>query len=99
MLRISEGGRFVAFASNATNLVAGDTNGYMDVFVHDRQTGRTRRVSLRSNGNQGNNDSGEYGVAMTADARFVGYASYATNLAPGDANGTDYDIYLTGPLR
>lgn len=97
MLRMSADGRYVAFASNASNLVTGDTNGYMDVFVHDRTTGKTRRISVRSNGNEGNNGSGEYGVAMTRDGHFVGYASYATNLAPGDNNGTDYDVYVSGP--
>jgi archaellum component FlaF (FlaF/FlaG flagellin family) len=99
MLRISATGRFVAFASKATNLVGGDTLGYMDVFIHDRKTGMTRRVSVKANGDEGDDGSGEYGVAMTSDGRFVGYASYATNLAPGDANGSGYDIYLSGPLR
>ncbi|MGZ5345297.1 MAG: TolB family protein [Actinomycetota bacterium] len=99
MLRMSADGRYVAFASNATNLITGDTNGYMDVFVHDRTTGTTRRASVRSNGSEGNNGSGEYGVAMTRDGRFVGYASYATNLAPGDNNGAEYDIYVSGPLH
>jgi hypothetical protein len=95
MLRISAGGRYVAFASNATNLVAGDINGYMDVFRHDRTTGKTIRMSVRSNGNEGNDGSGEYGVAMSSDGSLVAYASYATNLAPGDANGSEYDIYAS----
>src|SRR5262245_29241653 len=47
---ISDDGRFVAFASNATNLVADDTNDWDDVFVHDRQTGVTTRVSVSSGG-------------------------------------------------
>src|SRR5205823_7255077 len=51
---ISADGRFVAFSSYATNLVAGDTNGVADVFVHDRQTGTTERVSVDSAGTQGN---------------------------------------------
>ena len=51
---ISANGRFVAFQSGAANLVAGDTNDVVDVFVHDRSTGKTRRVSVRSNGNQAN---------------------------------------------
>src|SRR2546430_6108687 len=54
---ISANGRFVAFDSRATNLVSGDTNGRSDVFVHDRQTGITERVSVNSSGNQGNSDS------------------------------------------
>jgi len=51
---ISADGRFVAFHSAATNLVAGDTNGFFDVFVHDRQTGITTMVSVDSSGSQGN---------------------------------------------
>src|SRR5437016_2271806 len=50
---LSADGRFVAFHSAATNLVAGDTNGTNDVFVHDRQTGITERVSVASDGTQG----------------------------------------------
>jgi Tol biopolymer transport system component len=99
MLRMSATGRFVSFSSAATNLVNGDTLGYEDVFIHDRRTGKTRRVSIKRNGDEGNEGSGLYGVAMTPDGRYVAYASYATNLAPGDANGTEYDIYLSGPLR
>lgn len=45
-------GRFVAFHSTATNLVAGDTNAVRDIFVHDRRTGITQRVSLRTAGTQ-----------------------------------------------
>ena len=50
---ISADGRFVAFWSYASNLVSGDTNGAIDVFVHDRQTGTTERVSVDSAGTQG----------------------------------------------
>ncbi len=50
---ISADGRFVAFSSFASNLVAGDTNGTWDVFVHDRQTGTTERVSVASDGTEG----------------------------------------------
>src|SRR3990172_3975895 len=49
---ISANGRYVAFASGASNLVSGDTNGYADIFVHDRQTGVTQRVSLSGEGSQ-----------------------------------------------
>src|SRR5262249_9672345 len=51
---LSADGRFVAFQSTATNLVAGDTNDRFDVFVHDRETGTTERVSVASDGTQGN---------------------------------------------
>src|SRR5690348_12630927 len=49
---ISADGRYVAFTSAPANLVAGDTNGKLDVFVHDRQTGLTERVSVSQSGNQ-----------------------------------------------
>ena len=51
---ISAHGRFIAFSSYASNLVPGDTNNLADVFVHDRQTGKTKRVSVSSGGAQGN---------------------------------------------
>jgi Tol biopolymer transport system component len=82
---ISADGRYVAFFSYASNLVSGDTNGYPDVFVHDRQTGQTTRVSVASDGAQGNEGSGE--PSLSADGRFVAFASNATNLVGGDTNG------------
>jgi len=54
---ISADGRYVAFYSGASNLVSGDTNGTDDVFVHDGQTGQTTRISVASDGSQGNNHS------------------------------------------
>src|SRR5207253_1329216 len=119
---ISADGRFVAFASLAANLVPGDTNGSMDVFVHDRQTGTTERVSVDSAGtemsysdlalqapparadpgatervsvdsagNQANGPclSGAFAPppSITPDGRFVAFAAWARNLAPGDTNG------------
>ncbi len=82
---LSADGRYVAFDSDATNLVSGDTNGYYDVFVHDRQTGVTERVSVSSSGAQGNDHS--YMPSLSADGRFVAFYSYANNLVPGDTNG------------
>jgi Tol biopolymer transport system component len=82
---LSAGGRFVLMTSSATNLVAGDTNGVNDVFVHDRQTGQTTRVSVSSTGAQANGDSDE--GTMSADGRFVAFRSAASNLVPGDTNG------------
>lgn len=82
---ISADGRWVAFASTATNLVADDTNGRRDVFVHDRQTGTTTRVSLATGGGQGNHDSS--GPAISADGRWVAFFSMASNLVTGDTNG------------
>src|SRR6188508_1225456 len=82
---ISADGRFVAFQSDASNLVAGDTNGLSDVFVRDRQNGTTERVSVSSNGAQADSSSGH--AAISADGRWVAFYSYATNLVAGDTNG------------
>jgi Tol biopolymer transport system component len=85
---ISADGRYVAFASYATNLVPGDTNGKWDVFVHDFQTGITSRASVDDSGAEGNDHSGypNSGVSISADGRYVAFGSYATNLVPGDTN-------------
>src|SRR2546426_905363 len=88
---LSADGRFVAFTSVATNLVAGDTNGVTDVFVHDRQAGTTERVSVDSAGSEGNGAS--TGVALSADGRFVAFTSVATNLVAGDTNGVT-DVFV-----
>src|SRR5689334_4892864 len=56
-LSLSSDGRFVAFCSGASNLVAGDANGVADVFVHDLQTGQTTRVSLDSSGTEADGQS------------------------------------------
>ena len=88
---ISADGRFVAFYSGASNLVPGDTNGWEDAFVHDRQTGITERVSVASDGTQGN--SWSKSPAISADGRIVAFISDATNLVPGDTNGVD-DIFV-----
>src|SRR5207245_6298803 len=71
--------------------VAGDTNGASDVFVHDRQTGTTERVSVASDGTQGNGPSA--GAALSADGGLVAVHGTATNLVAGDANGA-YDVFV-----
>ncbi len=83
---MSADGRYVAFESAASNLVPGDTNLVHDILVHDRQTGQTERVSVASDGTQGNNDS--VTPCMSPDGRYVAFQSYATNLVPGDTNGS-----------
>lgn len=88
---LSGDGRFVAFTSRAKNLVPGDTNVKFDVFVRDRQSGTTRRVSVGPNGVQGDGDSVRPDVS--ADGRFVAFASNASNLVPGDTNG-ELDVFL-----
>lgn len=85
---ISADGRFVAFESNASNLVPNDTNGTWDVFVHDVQTGETNRVSVDSSGNEGNGRS--VGPSLSADGRFVAFDSAATNLVAGGTNGATH---------
>ena len=89
---LSEDGRWVAFESSATNLVAGDTNGDRDIFVHDRQTGMTTRVSVATDtGLQGNDNSLE--AAISGDGRFVAFLSYSTNLVPGGTSGNG-DVFV-----
>ena len=84
-ISISADGRYVAFASGASNLVPGDTNGVVDVFVRDRVMGTTERISVASDGTQENDNSGAF--SMSADGRYVAFASFASNLVPGDTNG------------
>ena len=88
---LSADGSVVGFGSNAPNLVAGDTNGASDAFVHDRSSGITTRVSLTSTGTEANGDS--YGPLLTADGRAVLFESYATDVVSGDANGTA-DVFV-----
>jgi Tol biopolymer transport system component len=88
---ISADGRYVVFGSTATNLVAGDTNAAGDVFVRDRQTGTTERVSVSSTGAQANGGSAD--GMISADGRFVIFASVATNLVDGDTNGLQ-DVFI-----
>ena len=96
---ISGNGRYVAFQSEASNLVSGDTNNTFDVFVHDRKTGQTTRVSVRSNGSQGNDLS--LHPAISANGRYVAFDSFASNLVSDDTNtcgpytdGTCPDIFV-----
>ena len=93
---ISGDGRFAAFASAASNLVSGDTNGLIDVFVWDLQVGGTSRVSVASGGAQaaGSPDAeGSWLPAISADGRLVAFTSLATNLVPLDSNGVR-DIFV-----
>jgi len=94
-LALSADGRQVAFASNASNLVADDTNSKTDVFVRDLRAGKTARVSVASDGSQGNDRSGGFatGLAISADGRRVAFASDASNLVAGDRNFTT-DVFV-----
>jgi Tol biopolymer transport system component len=85
---ISATGRFVVFISTATNLVPNDTNGYADVFVHDRYAGTTERVSVDSAGTQTNGDIETYSIPQISDeGRFIVFCSHASDLVPNDTNG------------
>jgi uncharacterized membrane protein len=84
-LALSANGQVVAFRSDASTLVADDTNGVTDVFVHDRRTGETERVSVASDGTQADGRSST--VAVSADGRVVAFLSDATTLVPDDTNG------------
>lgn len=87
----SADGRFVAFSSEASNLVAGDTNGVADVFLRDRATGVTRRVSVASDGAPG--DGRSYAPSISADGSVIAFTSAATNLVGDDTNLTD-DVFV-----
>ncbi len=88
---LSADGRYVAFTSRADNLINDDTNGQADVFVHDRQSGITTRVSVNSMGTEGNKAS--YGPSLSGDGRYVAFASSASNLVADDTNG-EPDIFI-----
>ena len=88
---ISGDGTLVAFRSFASNLVPDDTNGVSDIFLRDRRTGTTTRISVASDGTQANGESDS--AAISADGRFVAFRSAASNLVPGDTNGLP-DIFV-----
>ncbi|MBK8176412.1 MAG: PD40 domain-containing protein [Rhodospirillales bacterium] len=88
---ISADGRYVAFASDASNLVADDTNGLTDIFVKDLQTGAIIRATTGADGTQANADSTH--ASISADGRYVAFASNASNLVSGDTNGVT-DIFV-----
>jgi Tol biopolymer transport system component len=92
---LSADGRFVAFYSEAPNLVPGDTNGAADVILHDTRSGATRRVSVVGGGGEANGDSVR--PALSADGRIVVFESDASNLVAGDSNRFT-DIFLHDPV-
>jgi Tol biopolymer transport system component len=92
---ISADGRFVAFESRSTNLIAVDTKASSDIFVRDVQAGTTTLVSVSTNGTLGNQDS--FKPQLSADGRFVAFESYADNLVSGDTNSLP-DIFVRDRL-
>jgi hypothetical protein len=88
---ISGDGLFVAFDSDATNMVSGDTNLVRDTFLRDLQAGTTRRVNVNSSGAQGNSNSAD--AVLSSDGRFVAFGSYASNLIVVDTNAVE-DVFV-----
>ncbi|HVM12370.1 MAG TPA: hypothetical protein VM638_07845, partial [Actinomycetota bacterium] len=93
--KITPGGRFVVFASDASNLVPGDTNDQTDVFVHDRLTRKTELVSAPAGGGVG--DRSSVYPAISTDGRYVAFVSWATNMVPGDTNEAG-DVFVRDRL-
>lgn len=85
-------GTIVAFKSNATNLVPGDLNQAADVFVHNCTTGETQRVSVGTDGQEGNDIA--IPPSISADGRFVAFGSFASNLLPGQSTNGSSQIYV-----
>lgn len=86
-------GRYVAFSSRATNLVAGDTNTFADIFLRDRVSGGTTRVSVSSSGAQANASSDK--ARVSDDGRYVTFTSFATNLVSIlDPNASTSDVFV-----
>lgn len=97
---VSGGGSYIAFESDASNLVSDDTNGFRDIFVRDRINGITEIISRAIDGAQANGNSRL--PSISSDGRYVIFESDASNLVPGDTNGTT-DVFLmdrnTGNLQ
>lgn len=88
---VSGDGRFIAFGSNADNLVANDTNGCSDIFVNDRVLSTITRVSISNDGEEGNFTSLQ--PSISGDGNCIAFTSYADNLSPGDGNFSS-DIFV-----
>ena len=88
---ISGDGRYVVFQSDAANLVSGDDNGVTDIFLHDLLSGRTTRISVNSDGEQG--DGASLNPSISDDGRVIAFHSYAGNLDAGDVN-RDRDVFV-----
>ncbi len=89
---VSNNGRHIMFSSHASNLVARDGNGTMDMFVRDLRAGSTRRVTISSSGGEANGRS-DATFGLSGDGRFAAFTSEASNLVPGDTNGVR-DVFV-----
>lgn len=85
-VHVSTDARFALFSSYDNNIVVGDTNGFSDVFFRDTLNGSVSRINLGADGEQANNQS--EAPQISADGRYLLFASYATNLASGVTNGS-----------
>lgn len=92
---LSANGQFVVFTSNASNLVEGDTNNSGDVFLYDRDAGTLERISVSTDGTEG--DGYSSAPSISADGRYVSFSSSATNLVSGDENEIG-DIFVRDRL-
>ena len=91
---VTPDGRFVAFGSCATNLVVGDTNNKVDIFVRDRVLGETSRVSVQTGGAQAQPSTTQFdGLSISDDGDSVAFASYDSDLIPSDSNGAS-DVFV-----
>ena len=90
---VSADGTIVAFRSSATNLVSSDTNGVADVFVRDRTSGVTTRISVSEKAAQADLDSGTGQISISQDGRYVAFTSNATNLVSPDTNNLS-DVFV-----
>ncbi len=91
IVSLSADGRYVAFSSNATNLVLNDNNDKKDIFVKDRRSGTMQLVSINSDGTQGNSDSTN--PSISDDGRYITFESFSDTLTSGDTNSKT-DIFL-----
>jgi Tol biopolymer transport system component len=88
---LSADGRWIAFVSDADNLVPNDTKRYLDIFLRDLAAGTNALVSVATNGSCGNGPSSE--LVLTPDGRYVAFSSWANNLVPGD-NNSNQDVFI-----
>ena len=91
-MAVSGDGNTVVFDSVADNLIAEDTNRSRDVFAYDRAAATTSRVSVRTSGSQLPGNSGDSGVSVDGDGRYVVFGSTARGVVPGDSNGRE-DVF------
>lgn len=95
---LSANGRFVAFYSDATNLVNGDGNSLADLFIKDLQTGTVRRLSISASGREATssyNNEGSRNPSISADGRYVFFQSDMRDLLDGPPTGDIYSVYGT----